>query len=344
MNKFKYYIKRLIKQILAYSLYYSGVLLVIKNITLKDKIIILTYHRVLPYKLRKKSFSHSAIMVDPDNFDRQLSFINQHFNIINSGTLVNVFENESQPVSFSCLITFDDGWEDNYIYAFPVLRKHSLPALIFTATDYMGSRKLFWQEAMGHGIRQLVDINTDNSNKFLLKHNLQNLMHVSDDERTNIIRDYVRELKSLPYEVLDNISREITDVVGEIDYAAVDRFLNWNQIKEMHNYGIDFGSHACSHKILTRFDDQTVMHEISQSKRLLHEMLSDSIDTIAYPNGDYSTHLGELTQSAGYKIGFGTNHGHVSQSDDKYNLKRININDTTATNKPIMLATILGIF
>ena len=54
-------------------------------------------------------------------------------------------------------------------------------------------------------------------------------MHVSGDELTNTIRDYVRDLKSLPYEVLDDIFREITDLVGEIDYADVDSFLNWNQ-------------------------------------------------------------------------------------------------------------------
>ncbi len=344
MKIYIYNIKRLVKQVLAYSLYYSGVLLLIKNITLKNKIIILTYHRVLPYRVRGQSFSHAAIMVDPGRFDRQLSFIKRHFNIISSATLINIFENNLQPQSSSCLITFDDGWEDNYIYAFPILRKHSLPALIFTATDYLDSKELFWQEAMGHGIRQLLDLNSDDSEKFLTKHNLQYIIHVSNDKRADLIRDYVRELKSMTYAELDEMLRDIITILGDIDYSDVDSFMSSSQIKEMHKNGIEFGSHACSHKILTRLDDQVVKNELLQSKRHLHDMLSDEIDTIAYPNGDYNSHLGELTQAAGYRIGFGTNHGYVSLSDDKLNLKRININDTTATNRPIMLATILGIF
>lgn len=344
MKKYIYKIKRLVKQVLAYSLYYSGVLLLIKNIALKNKIIILTYHRVLPYSARSQSFSHAAIMVDPGRFDWQLSFIKRHFNIINSTKLINIFENNFQPQSSSCLITFDDGWEDNYIYAFPLLRKHSLTALIFTATDYIDSKELFWQEAMGHGIRQLIDLNSNDSKKFLIKHNLQYLTHVRNDKRTDLIRDYVRKLKSMTYAELDEILRDITAILGDIDYADVDTFMSSSQLKEMHKTGIEFGSHACSHKILTRLDNQIVKNELSQSKRFLHDMLTDEIDTIAYPNGDYNSHLGELTQAAGYRIGFGTNHGYVSLSDDKFNLKRININDTTATNRPIMLATILGIF
>lgn len=344
MKKYIYNIKRLVKHILAYSLYYSGVLLLIKYIVLKNKVIVLTYHRVLPYDLRSQSFSHAAIMVDPDRFDRQLSFIKRHFNIINSTTLINIFENNIQPQCSSCLITFDDGWEDNYIYAFPILRKHSLTALIFTATDYVDGKELFWQEAMGHGIRQLLALHSDESKRFLIKHNLYDLIHIRNDNRTDLIRDYVRKLKSMTYAELDDMLRDIASILGEIDYADVDSFMSWSQIKEMHNNGIEFGSHACSHKILTRLEDQVVKIELTKSKQLLHDILTDEIDTIAYPNGNYNPHLGELTQAAGYRIGFGTNHGYVSPSDDKFNLKRININDTTATNRPIMLATILGIF
>lgn len=344
MKKYIYYIKRSIKYLIAYSLYYTGILLLLKKIKLDGRVIILTYHRILPYRLRDQSFSHSAIMVDPENFDRQLSFIKRHFNVIEADSVIRMFDNKFQPASGSCLITFDDGWEDNYVYALPVLKKYSVNALVFTATDYIGSNKLFWQEAIGHGIKQLVDLDTHDSREFLKTHNLSHVTSMNYDNQIDIIRDYVRDLKTLPYKEIDKILDNIIAILGTINYGNIDRYLNENQIKEMHNNGICFGSHACSHKILTRLDDQSVLNELSKSKQCLQDIISDEVHTLAYPNGNYTNHLGELAESVGYRIAFGTQHGIASSSDDKFNIKRININDTTASNSPIMLSTVLGIF
>lgn len=344
MIKYFQYLKRLIKLVLAYSLYYSGILLLIKKITLKNKIIILTYHRVLPYELRSRSYSHSAIMVDPVNFERQLNFIKRHFQVINSNSLTELIDKQLRPENPLCLITFDDGWLDNHMYAYPILNKLSLSALIFIATDYINSNKLFWQEAMGHGFKQLIDMNSHDSIEFLKKHDMNRIVDVDHELQIEIIRNYIRELKTLPYNQLDNIMKEITTIVGKINYGDYDKYLNWQQVKEMYNNGIEFGSHARSHKILTRLDDQSVYNELLQSKHIIEEVISDKVDTIAYPNGNYNDRIGELTKKSGYKLGFGTKHGYVMSNDDKFNLKRININDTTSTNDPIMLATILGIF
>lgn len=49
----------------------------------------------------------------------------------------------------SCLITFDDGWKDNYTYAYPVLKRHHIPALIFLTTDFIGTSRAFWHEQLG---------------------------------------------------------------------------------------------------------------------------------------------------------------------------------------------------
>ena len=156
LHKLKYFIKNTI----AYLLYYSGILFIIKKYKLNNKSIVLTYHRILPYLDRNKSFSHSAIIVDTQVFEKQIKFLTKNFNIISCNDFSNKLIHNNNFRSSSCLITFDDGWQDNYRNAYPILKKYNVPALIFPATDYINSNKLFWQEAMGHGFYQLFNINT----------------------------------------------------------------------------------------------------------------------------------------------------------------------------------------
>lgn len=337
-------LKYLIKNVIAYSLYYSGALSVIKRSRLKNRAIILTYHRILPYSVRKDSFSHSAIMVDNQRFDKQIRFLKRHFRIVDTSHLVEKLNSNSAFDDFSCLITFDDGWRDNYDYALPVLTYHKVPALIFPALDYIETGRLFWQEAMGHGFFQLLKNADPGADELLHKHGLGDLKHQSDDVQIERIRQYVRELKSLSYSEINGIFDEITAVIGAIDYGNVDRYLDWAHIREMYDLGIDFGSHACSHRILTRLDEEEVSEELTRSKALLENRLETDIKTIAYPNGDYDSQLGNLTKIAGYTTGFGTEFGSVTHKDDAFNLNRINVNDMTSRNNPIMLATILGLF
>ena len=342
MGKQLYKIKYYIKTAIAFFLYYSGILFVLKNIILRNKAVVLTYHRILPYSLRNRSFSHEAIMVDPVSFDRQMCFLKKHFRLLDTEEFVSSFENNSPFQNASCLITFDDGWKDNYDYALPILQKYDIHALIFPAIDYIGTGKLFWQEEMGHGFHQALK-NYNTLSETLEDYGLKKLVDLPDEELLDSIRDHVRGLKSLPYDQIQKIMHTLS-ISGVIDHGDVDVYLDWELVREMHNSVISFGSHACSHRILTRLDDDEINEELARSRKELEQAVGHPITTIAYPNGNYDERLGELARSHGYKLGFGTEFGSVSHTDEPMNLRRININDSISRNEPIMLATILGIF
>lgn len=340
IHKLKYFIKITI----AYVLYYSGILFLIKKIKFNNKAIVLTYHRILPYKDRYKSFSHNAIMVDTENFNRQIHFLKNNFNILSYEDFSNSLTQQKSFVNSSCLITFDDGWHDNYVNAFPILKKHDIPALIFPATNYIETNDLFWQEAMGHGFYQLFKLNDDKAKKYLDNHDLLSLENETEDTILDNIRTYVRELKSLNYAEIDAIFDQLNNILGHIKFGDIDCYLNWNEITTMSNSKIDFGSHACSHKILTRLNDQELFDELRLSKEILTKSINSEISSIAYPNGDFDERLEKYTNSAGYKVGFGTQFGAVSPYDNLLNIKRININDMCSSNLPLFMTTLLGIF
>ncbi len=344
MRYFIHRIKYLLKNVMAYILYYTGLLFIIKGYKLKNKTVVLTYHRIVPFSERKNSFSHSAIMVDNINFDRHIEFLKKHFKIINSSDLIYGLNHKNGFADSSCLITFDDGWNDNFDYAFPILKSHNVSALVFPATNYIDTNKLFWQEAMGHGFFQLLSNNSKAAAKLLIDHKIDNLKHVPREIQLDTIRKYVRELKTLPYIEINLILRQLKDILCNINYGKIDTYINWLKISEMHSAGIEFGSHGCSHKILTRLDDNIITEELTHSKQLLAKCISTEIQSFAYPNGNNNERIGKLVKESGYTTGFGTQFGYVSYNDNPFDLKRINIYDAISTNNPVLLSTILGIF
>lgn len=344
MTKHIHTVKTIIKLSIAYALFYSGLIFLIKRLKLNNRVVVLTYHRILPFDVREDSFSHPAIMVDDQNFERQIRFIRKHFKVMTTRQLQDKLASIRPDDEASCLITFDDGWRDNYDHAYPILKKHRVPALIFPAMNYIGKQDLFWQEALGHGIYQVFKTDSDRARQFIQHHKLDYLHDLDKPEQLEKIQNYVRVLKALDYDEIDAIFEQIGSLIGDIDFGAIDGYLSPEQIAEMRRNGIEFGSHACSHRILTRLSDSALKEELEKSRVMLEAITNQPVDTIAYPNGDFDDRVVSQTRAAGYSLGFGTRFGYVSAGDNAYELKRININDSTSRNNPLLLAMMLGVF
>ncbi|MCK4585929.1 MAG: hypothetical protein KAU29_01215, partial [Gammaproteobacteria bacterium] len=105
-------IKHIIKNTIAHVLYYFGLLDIIKSIKLKNKLVVLMYHRVLTNSEAERSFSNSGIVVSDDSFKTHIQYLKNNFNLLNLDDVVDHVESRTQFDNLSCLITFDDGWKD----------------------------------------------------------------------------------------------------------------------------------------------------------------------------------------------------------------------------------------
>lgn len=113
------------------------------NFTTHDGVIVLTYHRV------NGRIPKGELIVDPADFARQMLFLSiyrRRFEVITMNKMIGLIGNRSavpspQPADgrTRVLITFDDGYRDNYINAFPVLKRYRFPATIFLTTAYIGT-------------------------------------------------------------------------------------------------------------------------------------------------------------------------------------------------------------
>ena len=91
----------------------------------------------------------SSLNVTPENFSRQMEYLSKSgYKVISLDDYVEGLKNNTKFHPKTVVITFDDGFEDNYLYAFPVLAKHDMPATIFLITGYVDSKKeyLRWDQ------------------------------------------------------------------------------------------------------------------------------------------------------------------------------------------------------
>lgn len=120
-------------------MYFSGIAW-LSSLSGTKKARILTYHRV-------NKDAGDFLSIDTDDFERQMAYLSQNYNVVSLSDIAAYFESGRQLPDYSVAITFDDGYKDNFTDAFPVLRKYRLPAAIFLVHDYIGTGNIFeWDE------------------------------------------------------------------------------------------------------------------------------------------------------------------------------------------------------
>jgi peptidoglycan/xylan/chitin deacetylase (PgdA/CDA1 family) len=103
------------------------------------------------------------------------------------------------------------------------------------------------------------------------------------------------------------------------------KLLDWEQIREMDAYGIEFGAHTVNHPFLDALPLDQTLWEISESKKIIEDHLSHKIDLFAYPYGRYNPQVRELVSTV-YSGACGTYNGYVDSKSDRYAIQRIDVN------------------
>lgn len=327
-----------IKNLLAGLLYGSGLLSLLIRWRFRNRAVVLTYHRVLPGESLRETFSHEAIIVSPQAFGRHLAALKRHFRILDPTEFVTRLRSHDFTRQPSCLITFDDAWSDNHTHAFPILRRHSAPAVIFVPTDYIGTGMLFWQERLGHLVKAVCRDLPERAGEILRPYGWDYLAELSSAEQIDEIKSIIRDIKNKAYPEIDALIADLEAVLGDArpDYG-LDSYLSVAQMREMQQGGVSFQSHGCSHRILTRLSPQEVRHEMDASRRWLEEHLDTRPIAHAYPNGDHDTAVAECCTQTGYHAAFTTVYGDVMPDSDPYTIRRINVNENAAPNEARLL-------
>lgn len=271
---------------------YSGILdsyAFLRRKLKQSQVAILLYHRIYP------RIDGYLKPMNPENFERQMEYLHRNFTIVSLDDLVNYIKSEKSLPKKAAVVTLDDGYKDNYLYAFPILQKYRVPATIFLTTNCITNNSLFWWDQVSYVIQHtsVKQLNLDGIGFFQLQPKYRKV-HVQSTiiER---LKKVTEKDKNLLIERLRKLSRvEIPYDVGK------ELILSWNDITEMHKSNIGFGAHTANHPILANVTLEQARSEIVESKKSIEDRLGANVTSFAYPDGNFNPRIVELVRKSGF--------------------------------------------
>ena len=273
--------------------------------------LVITYHRISDVPC-----PFDPLVVSSETFEKQIVFLRKHYRILSGLELVYLIQSRDRVPPQSCVITFDDGWRDNYTHAFPILRRYTVPALIFLATDFIDTNKIFWYERL-KGLIHCIAENFDQEDRSgYLKGWPQDLaikmkkLFVSElTKRLYLVQDFIIHLKSYPPDRINDLIHMLEENLGSMGLEYTRTMLSWDEVQEMAGENIIFGSHTKTHALLTTISESETVTELTDSKNVIEEKLSEQVYFLSYPNGFYNAKIASLAKELGYLAAFTCNSG-----------------------------------
>ena len=306
------------RELLARGLLWSGASFLLSKLPARDSLLVLNYHRI--GNPEDDLFDPGVFSATAEQLDDQVSYLKRHASLVTLEESLSFVEGTIKEKTRRCrvLITFDDGYLDNYEIAFPILRSHGAQGVFFLATSIVGSCQIPWWDHIAYLVK------TARTRRFSLHYPVDLNVDIDGNGLTEslqtVLKLYKRPENSDPARFIKELAEKSE---GQEPPAALRRFLNWDEAREMKKGGMAIGSHTHSHHVLSQLEPDRQYEELFKSREILKEQLGAVADVLAYPVGARTSFTGEtkrLAQQAGYRAAFsfygGTNFpGKISPYD-----------------------------
>ncbi len=266
------------------------------------RLTVLNYHRIDDPRQPGFDSYKPNVSATPAAFQQQMEYLKQHFHVISLGQLAGWLKGECELPSRAALITFDDGYQDNFSNAYPMLQSLSLPATIFLCTGCIGAeRPLYWDYAaycFAHARRESGSLPLTGS-----------VAWAGSTDRDRAVEAWVEKAKLLTPEERQMVSLMLAEALGvNVPAGAFEGlYLRWEQVRELSAGGIEMGAHTVTHPILTRIPLDRAQQEISDSKQRIEREIRKPAISFAYPNGgahDFSPDIMRILSRTGIELAF----------------------------------------
>lgn len=321
------------REFLARAFGHVGILRLLEQTIARQRpgVIVLTYHRIA--ETGTNLFYDPVISATPEAFDAQLTWLHERVRLITLDELIEQHEDTLTWHEPTMLITFDDGYRDNFELAAPLLRARNVPATFFIPTGFVETPNLPWWDYVAYvikltNIRRLVIERSPTDSHAPLEIDIQASSRI--DAIMKIIRAFLDGTIPDEHWFLDQLAQRC---VVEVDTAALGRnlFMSWTNLQELANSdkNLAIGSHTHSHHKLATLDNDAQRYELATSKQMLEAKLKRPVKALAYPygwSGTFTTQTKALAAETGYKFALCAREGINRFSHfDQYEVKRLGV-------------------
>ncbi len=319
---------KMIKSVLALCWVRSGLLRLVHRMQ-GPRILVLAYHRVTPDDALHRS-AYPAMHVSCSSFEQQLLAVRELYRFIPLAELKAILNGQQPLTEPVAILTFDDGYKDNFEQAFPVLTELNIPATFFLSFGFVDRGEPFWFDHLADSVTAWDHQAKARSS---LRDCLPDPLVAALDAPASMqarCRSASAFLKSLPEEKRLQAMQDLQDGLDLQSHAGNSLPMTWDEVRTMHQAGMSMGAHSVSHAILTTLREDKASDEISASMDGVSRRLGTAVDSFAYPNGDANQQLASLVERAGATVAFTMEPRQIRPGDAPLQLGRTNVCQDTS--------------
>ncbi len=237
--------------------------------------IIWEYHSVAPPD--EARWIEPSNRVDTGRFERQIAFLARRRNVVSMDELVDAIQRGQQLPAGTVVLTFDDGYRDNYTYVAPALAAYDLPATLYLPTGLVSRQESPWADriyvAFKHRRNDRFEHEAVPGGPYSLGTNAK-----------EAYRAIASALLDAPQAIRDDI---VESLEAQLDPAvkAPCLTLDWAALRKMQaEYpGFELGVHSVNHVDLTAHGEDTAAQEIDGCIEVYERQLGRAPKHFAYP-------------------------------------------------------------
>lgn len=314
----------------------SGALRIASSVR-PTSIAILMYHSVQPNPSLQAD-SLGGIVHSENVFREQMELLARDHHPISLAQAAKYIVEGGELAKRSVVVTFDDGYADNYEVAMPILNQAAIPATFYVTVDCVDNRRLPWPSRLRFAFRKtkLATWNDTTAKTSFLKNSLAKTSLAVTKTWTLTDAAENEEAYLSTCDVCCQLSGAAQDefvrlIESELEASLPDHsgslMMSYEQVHALIRSGHIVGSHTLTHPNMAYLNEEDALTEITGSKLRLESKLGQPIKHFSYPCPALSPHWSERTvaqcRDAGYETAVTTDSGLTRHGDDLLRLKRI---------------------
>ena len=280
-------------------------------------LLIFMYHRVSP----DRSFDPFRTIVSPHTFEHQLELLKQEYTVC---SLRDGVEGNADDDMVAAL-TFDDGYEDNYVFAYPILKKNGMSATFLVVTQSTTDQRPVWDWEV------TCRICLANSEIQEIKIGSLAVRRDTGESRRSFALRLIEHLKKCSLPELEAALSQLK--LQTRDQSVSDsKTMSWEQVKALNDNGMEIGSHSVSHRSLARIPFSEAVAEITRSKQEIEYHTQTPCLHFAFPFGtvrDHTPALIDAVKASGYQTCMLARPDLNIRSQNLFCLNRISVDEST---------------